>query len=215
VTALQIQSVGLPPEQHADRVIALMLKDMAQQHARVWQAINDITKDPHARDGNPKAQARMEAKVRAAGASLTKLIPGKRGRYTLYVHAMCGWNPAIGKLIDVDDPLPPKPWIACLLHRIKGTGNGNIEFHSFSHIYLTHHCLSRAAQRWGVRTVTDLADAIEVISTEAVGYMHDKGESWFDDVPPEGARVSVRDTQCTLVLQRYEDYGALAVVTVL
>jgi hypothetical protein len=45
--------------------------------------------------------------------------------------------------------------------------------------------------------------------------MHDKGESWFDGVPPEGARVSVCDTQCTLVLQRYEDYGALAVVTVL
>jgi hypothetical protein len=56
---------------------------------------------------------------------------------------------------------------------------------------------------------------IEIISAEAVYYMHSKGENWFDDVPPEGARVSVCDSQCTLVLQRYEEYGALAVVTVL
>jgi hypothetical protein len=142
VTALGIQSIGPPHEIHADRVIALMLKDIARQHARVWQAIHDITGDPHARDGNPKSQARMEAKVRTAGALFTKLIPGKRGRYTLYVHTT-----ATGKLIDVDDPLPPKPWIYCLLHQIKGTGNGNIEFRSWSQLYLTHHCLSKAAQR--------------------------------------------------------------------
>jgi hypothetical protein len=50
--ALEIQSVGPPPEIHAGRVIAAMLKDMARQHARVWQAIHDITRDPHARDGS-------------------------------------------------------------------------------------------------------------------------------------------------------------------
>jgi hypothetical protein len=72
-----------------------------------------------------------------------------------------------------------------------------------------------SAQRWGVRTAAELADAIEVISGEAAHYMRDKGENWFDGVPPEGARVSVCDTQCALVLQRYEDYGALAVVTLL
>jgi hypothetical protein len=128
---------------------------------------------------------------------------------------MCGWDPAIGKLIDVDDPIPPKPWICCLWHRIRGIGNGNIKFCSLSRLYLTHHCLSRAAQRWGVRTATDLANAIEVISVEAVRYMYGLGENWFDDIPPEGARVSVCDARCTLVLQRYEDYDALAVVTVL
>jgi hypothetical protein len=214
-TALEIQSVGLPPEIHADRVIALMLKEMAQQHARVWQAIRGITEDPHVRDGNPKAQRRMEAKVLAAGALFTELISGKRGRYTLSVCAMCGWDPVIGKLIDVDDELPPKPWICCLLHQITGTGNGNIEFRSVSRLYLTHHALSRAAQRWGVRTATDLADAIEIISVEVVRHMHDMGESWFDAIPPEGARVSVCESQCMLVLQRYENYDALAVVTVL
>jgi hypothetical protein len=183
--------------------IARMLKDIARQHARVWQTIHDITRDPHVRDGNPKSLGRMEAKVRAAGVSFTKLIPGKRGRYTLYIHAMCGWNPETGKLIDVDDLFPPKPWISCLVYQIKGTGNGNIEFRSWSQLYLTHHCLSRAAQRWGVRTAAELAHAIKVISGEAVRYMRDKGENWFDGVPPEGARVSVCDTQCTLVLQRY------------
>jgi hypothetical protein len=210
----EIQSIGPPHPIHTDRIIAAILRSMAEQHARVWETIYDITHDPHIRDGNPKAQARLEAKVRAAGADCTVLIPGKRGRYTLYINSLCGWDPTIGKLIEPDTPLPPKPWISCLIYRLEGTGNGNIKFAHMSPLYISHHALSRSAQRWGVRTTKDLAIIIEMISTEAMRYITDRKEKWAI-VPPEGARITLFDTQCTLVLQRYEEQQGLAVVTVL
>jgi hypothetical protein len=60
MTVLEIQSVGAPPERHADRIVAEMMRHLAQQHASLWEAVNDITKSPHTRDG--KAAARKSAR---------------------------------------------------------------------------------------------------------------------------------------------------------
>jgi hypothetical protein len=91
-SSLQIE-YERPHEIHADRIIALMLNEMARKHAILWRAIYDLTKDPHLRDGSPKAQARLEAKVRALGPFSTALKPGKRGRYELRVFNHAGWSP--------------------------------------------------------------------------------------------------------------------------
>ena len=57
-TALpEIRSVGAPPEMHANRIVAEMLRYLAQEHAELWNVIHAITRDPLARDGNPRAQA--------------------------------------------------------------------------------------------------------------------------------------------------------------
>jgi hypothetical protein len=86
----EIGSVGLPHAIHADRVIGLMLQQLAQRNAQLWAAIHALTKDPHGRDGNPRAQAKLEAKIKSLGALLTNLKPGKRGRYELRIYSLAG-----------------------------------------------------------------------------------------------------------------------------
>jgi hypothetical protein len=56
MTVLEIQSVGAPPERHADRIVADMMRHLAEQQASLWETVNDVTKSPHTRDGNPRAQ---------------------------------------------------------------------------------------------------------------------------------------------------------------
>jgi hypothetical protein len=161
MTALEIQSFGPPPEKHADRVVAEMLCRLAKDHARLWVAINEIVDNN--RDGNPRAQQKIAAKIRAAGAVHVTLNPGKRGRYTLLVFSYIGWDPARDSVITPGDPLPPKPWVANVFHEITGEGRGWINTCARSLFYLTHHSISRAAQRWGFRTSDQMLKVIRDI----------------------------------------------------
>jgi hypothetical protein len=43
--AMEIKSVGPPPELHADRVVALMLRHLAQQKANLWDIIDTLVKN--------------------------------------------------------------------------------------------------------------------------------------------------------------------------
>jgi hypothetical protein len=76
-----IQSVGPPPERHADRIVAEMLRQLAVQRAKRFPAIAAAILG--SRDGGPRAQRRMQERVERAGAIGTSLTPGKRGSYTL------------------------------------------------------------------------------------------------------------------------------------
>jgi len=73
-----IQSVGPPPERHADRVVAEMMQELARNQSRLWDAVPEIVASSS--DGSPRAQRKMEERIRRAGALATYLSPGKRGR---------------------------------------------------------------------------------------------------------------------------------------
>ena len=87
VTVPQIISVGLPPEQHADRVTSEMIEFIVRLRAAVW-AKGEATLPPSAM-GNPTSQARHVANLRKLNGALwpfLHLTPGKRGRFTLETH---------------------------------------------------------------------------------------------------------------------------------
>jgi hypothetical protein len=73
----QIQSVGLPPEIHADRVVAEMLKTLALQHASVTKAIDHAL--TVSADGSPKAQRRRAPPFSATAANRA-FLPRRPGR---------------------------------------------------------------------------------------------------------------------------------------
>jgi hypothetical protein len=50
---IDINLIGKPPERHADRVVANILKHLAEQNAGLWQIINDIAFASS--DGTPSA----------------------------------------------------------------------------------------------------------------------------------------------------------------
>ena len=66
MTAIGIQSIGLPPTRHADRIIALMLRDLARKRAQIDLAVSAAI--DNSKDGNPRAQAKMAERMRRAGA---------------------------------------------------------------------------------------------------------------------------------------------------
>jgi hypothetical protein len=227
----EIGSVGPPHEIHADRVIGLMLQQMVQKHSKLWAAIHAFTKDPHARDGNPRAQIKLAAKIKKLGALLTDLKPGKRGHYELLIYSLAGWDPQRDALIEPGDPIPKKPWICTLLHVVRGEGHGWVRHESFIWMFLSHHCLSRSAQRWGVRTVEDLSAVIEKIIRVVLEYLFKRGladpqadDAWLD-TPPEGVRLPMPEGagledagpggDTMIVVKKHETREALVVATVL
>jgi hypothetical protein len=207
-----------------------MLQQRVQRHAELWAAIHALTKDPRVRDGNPRAQAKLEARIKKLGVLDTNLIPGKRRRYTLQVSAFAGWDPQRDAVIEPGDPIPKKPWVCVVLYTILGGGQGRARLMSFlPHLFLTHHCLSRSAQRWNVRTVADLSATIHSITAVALEYFSKRlgegvGASWLD-TPPEGVRLPMSSvvvsesaklgSDTVIVVEKHETREALVVSTVL
>jgi len=157
MTAEGIQSLGPPPERHADRVVAEMLRDLARKHAALAVAI-PVAFGSSA-DGSPKAQAKMAERIRRAGAYHVQLYPGKRGRYQLLVHDFVGWDPSRNAEIGVDSPIPEKPWIACCVTSVNSSGGGRNHFDFHARGTAVHHppCVEpqRPAPRYAHRRRSD------------------------------------------------------------
>ena len=77
---IAIQSVAAPPERHADRIIAAMLRLLAQRRAQIAAAITEARRA--SKDGGERAQQHMAERIRRAGAVNVTLKPGSRGRYS-------------------------------------------------------------------------------------------------------------------------------------
>ena len=214
MTASAIQSIGRPPERHADRVVAEMMRQLARDHARLWDTITGITASSS--DGTPRAQRKLEERVKRAGALTTQLWPGKRGCYTLVAYNLTGFDQRRDAPIRLDDPVPERPWISCNVTAIesKGRGRNEVELSSRPILFITHHAMSRAAQRLDMRTSDHLLDAARAIWTAAEDLLIEKGgvDAWLD-APPQGWRVPLSGS-ATVVLRRHEKRRALVAATV-
>jgi hypothetical protein len=102
-----IQSVGAPLEEHADRVVAEMMRIMVQSRLGRDSLINAAINLP---DGNPKAQAKLAKKLQDIGwpfiFDVNLFKSGKRGRYVLDFCSLNGWNPITKKLIFDAQSIP-------------------------------------------------------------------------------------------------------------
>jgi hypothetical protein len=194
-----------------------MLREMARRTATLADALVDTIID--SKDGNPKAQQKMADRLRKAGASRVKLEPGKRGRYKLHIYEQAGWDPTRDAEIGPDDPIPEKPWIVCRLTIIdsKGRGRTRIEdIYSEPVLFVSHHVLSRTAQRAGLRTLEDLMVAVTVIWNAAVKFMNEsEPETWLNP-PPMGHKIPLeRTTAHHVFLQRHYTREVMVAATMI
>ena len=214
-----IRSVGLPPERHADRVVAEMLRELARKRSTIWTTIDQAISSSS--DGCPKAQRKMEERVKRAGAQATTLYPGKRGRYELVIYDFTGWDCARDAEITVGDAIPQTPWIACNVTSIKSYGNGREEtdIKSAPYLFITHHALSRTAQRLGMRTQAHLLTAVHIIWNSANRFIDSKGGIVASlDAPRSGWRAPLEarpHVNASVVLQRHYQRKALVAATVI
>jgi hypothetical protein len=217
MTDLQILSTGAPHVYHADRITANMMKHLAKQHAALWQTIHEITKDPRARDGNKFAQMKIAERVRKAGASHVILTPGKRGRYHMGIYSWRGFSPATDSPIEVDDPLPSKPWLAQYYYTVEGLGNYQFRTTSRPVVFRTHHCLSRVTQRWQARDLDDMLRVINSLGMVALKYIikaNDRNNGEWHITPPDGVKVPMNNNTATMILKQHETRPALICATI-
>jgi len=146
-------------------------------HANILGDIHAAFRDRS--DGNPIGQKRMARRIKESGGRLlfdVILEPGKRGRYELILTECVGWNAATGTDIragwnivnghaDEDDThaIPEKPWLGCRISRIRSKGRGCYEVSRSTPLLITHHALSRLAQRCNAREAIDLVLAVDAI----------------------------------------------------
>jgi hypothetical protein len=81
-------------------------------------------------------------------------------------------------------------------------------------IFVSHHLLSRAAQRLGVRTLGQLQTMIGDVAAAGLNLVTDKDFDAALNPPPAGWRIRLGDN-ATVVLQRHAERTALLAVTVL
>jgi hypothetical protein len=208
---IAIQSLGAPPERHADRVIAEMLRILAMRRAQIATAITQVRLN--SKDGTETAQQRMAERIRRAGAIDVTLKPGKRGKYEMTIFELVGWDPARDTEIGINDALPHKPWIAALFTRVSNRGR---DVKAIPFLFVTHHYLSRTSQRFGLRTADEVITA-SVDIWDAMMALHDAGmspEQVFEP-PPIGHRVPVGTSGMIVVLAKHEKRTALVAKTVL
>jgi hypothetical protein len=211
---MQIRSIGPPPEKHADRVVAEMLRHLAENHANLWVAVRAAI--VASSDGSPKAQRKMEERIRRAGALETHLTPGKRGQYRLLIFDRLGWDPRRDGFILPDDPVPQQPWIACNLTRVESEGRGRdiVSYESRPALFITHHAMSRVAQRFGARTIAHLMAAAELIWEGALDLLLAKqGFAAWLDAREQGWRAPIEGNG-VVVLKRHHSRKALVAATV-
>jgi len=177
-----IQSVGAPSEEHADRVIAEMMRIMVKNRLGRDSLIKAAINLP---DGNPKAQAKLAKKLQDIGWPFifdVKLFKsGSRGRYALDLCSLNGWNPITKKLIIDEQSIPYyKPWLAFTVTRLASKGNHAYEETSVGAMFLTHHSLSRLVQRSDVMHMKDLLIAIHGIWLAYVAHIKDHGAAFLE-----------------------------------
>jgi hypothetical protein len=209
--APKIASEGPPPERHANRVIAEMVRYVIRERAKDWERMQDVM--VRAKDGNPKAQARLVEKLKrtgGAGINNIRLTSGKRGTYALDIFDWTGWNPQTEKPIDVAEDIPPGTdglWLSCWVTCFTSV-KGNRKITNHPYLFITHHALSRLAQRCGARTCHDLVNAVKWMNVALYKHVA-KTDGW--STLPKDHRLPFKHG--VMVLMPYR--SALMVVTVI
>jgi hypothetical protein len=201
-----IHAVGAPPERYADRVTAEMLRYLAAQSAHIRATVREIV-EATADDGGPRGQERLRKRIIAAGTTLGRvnvtanLVPGKRGKYEIFFMFWAGWDSEREEEITLADPIPERPQIIHWVARLESLGRYRRTLDYAPVLIISHHVLSRTAQRHGLRTLDDMLDAIEALNHRIARFSLEMsrkasdGMNWILQTPPEGWRVPINRQQ--------------------
>jgi hypothetical protein len=150
------RSIGAPPERYADRIVGEMLRAIVTARAPVFDKIKRVIRNGP--DGSPEAQRRLARRIEEAGRPFilgVYIEPGKRGRYRMMIGLIDGWDSACKSVILPTDRMPEKPWLACDHLIIISKGRGVYKYDLSTSLFVTHHALSRLAQRLRVKHPLD------------------------------------------------------------
>jgi hypothetical protein len=188
-----IESIGPPPEMHAQRVAGEMARWLIAQGEERWKKMAKVVKG--AKDGNPTAQWKLAHRLAAAAGPAVfdiAVSPGKRGKYTMRFSCWTGW--VNGEPTVEGQILPERPWLGVGWMTVKNMGGYQAEFDDFIWLLINHHAMARLAERCGARSPIQLVQMLGVMSKAFLKYAVDHAEPGEKaDIPPEGWRVPFKD----------------------
>jgi hypothetical protein len=153
-----IQSIGEPPDRHAERVADLFLRHLFARQGELWANVEGSL---HRKQmGSIVGQRRAVARFRRAAGDLAlsiDLTPGSRGRYLLMFTSCMLWDVAVDEAADLDRPIPSRCWLAVGV--AFNNGGEPDDWDCRVPLLITRHAIVRLAQRSGVRTIPDLLTA--------------------------------------------------------
>jgi hypothetical protein len=192
-----------------------MMRHFARQHASLWSTIDDIVS--RSTGGNEKAQRKIADRITRAGARNAHLTPGKRGQFELVFYDFSGWDPRLDIEIQANDEVPERPWIACNLIILSSQGRGRnlIEGKSRPVVLISHHAISRTAQRLGLRTNNHLMIAVKAIWNTTIKLINEKRSKAWSDVPAAGWRAPLDDKSVVVLQRHYRREKILVAATVI
>ena len=103
------------------------------------------------------------------------LTPGKKGRYSARLMFWSGWDRDRDREIAAGDKMPARPWICLWYVEIRGLGHYKVEWHRAPLAFISHHILSRMAQRHDMRSVDDMLTVVARIAIEVMDLYQAKG----------------------------------------
>ena len=96
----------------------------------------------------------------------------------------------------------------CWGGKLEGTGIGKRNISYAPILIISHHVLSRTAQRHGLRTVDDMLGAVEALNQWVLRFTNNKTRQ----VPPEGWRIPinsrswvVEETDAKLIIKPWQN----------
>jgi hypothetical protein len=218
MTELQISSIGPPPPLHADRVVGLMMGHIIKQAAHIHDELQSLI--AHANDGGPRAQKKLQERLLRAGEVMGRRIvacdlePAKRGRYHMRLCFWSGWDRDKDREIEPSHKVPRRPWVCLWYVEVDGLGNHRVAWHRAPLAYISHHVLSRMAQRRGLRDLDDLFTAIARVAIAVMDLYQSKGVDATLAPPPSGWHIPLKNG-AELILAKHETKLALVAVTVI
>jgi hypothetical protein len=180
-----IQSLGVPPDLHAERIVREMLAWAHDERARLNERAQGVINVDQM--GSPTGQWRTCERLRkAAGKSLldVRLFRAKRGKGMILTTDWSIWDPSAQTLVEDDRRMPETAWLAAVVNTITAV-NHRFDCNSATVLLLTHHACVRLCQRCGVRDVDGLLGALQALWREVFALMESHpDQGWLK--PPGG-----------------------------
>jgi hypothetical protein len=160
----------------------------------------------------------LAVRLEKAGAAHVKVRPGKKAQFSISFSSLDGWDPARDAAIEEGDAIPEKPWLVFSLGRFTNPGREQVpSFTLVPLVFVTHHVLSRAAQRLGGKTIKELeAWSVSLFGT-GMDIVLEVGRENLNQLPVFGRRaISQLDenTKATVVFKKHESRSALVATTI-
>jgi hypothetical protein len=198
-----IQSIGPPPDLHAERVCGEMIRWLHAEHKRLRARGNGLIDVRQM--GAPQGQLRVAERLRKALGPLAlnvMLILAKRGKFTLGVTEWRVWDPAANAPVPAGALAPPAAWLAAALNIYSAVGYRPAS-QVLVPLLVSRHACVRLAQRADVRTAADLVTAMRDLWRVIWDLVGQHNDDWLD--PPGGAwLVPIREGELSpvVVLER-------------